>query len=227
MLGFVEIHLLDKTCKRYNLPDIGYPIPLESLVSDNIPFSTLLHGLQQKSIEENSDWMMLEPAMERLADLASPIDNRRVLAAQGDNWWLEIGYVDLDGEVVTIQRDGLVIAAISPLDNGRLRIATLRALDAKSANYLISLGQIHHPKHRDSKSRTNWELAKDNSNGIGNYYASERGEAYLSYWEKGIGRTLDGNVLPEWQRQCDFTVRQAIHVVTELGVYFTAGYMEP
>jgi hypothetical protein len=67
----------------------------------------------------------------------------------------------------------------------------------------------------------NWEYALDCSIGNGNYYAADRGEAYLSYWEKGLGISWDGSDVPEWRKQLDLVARPAGRVVAELGVYYT------
>ena len=50
--------------------------------------------------------------------------------------------MDLGGKLVTIQRGDALIAAITARDDGRLRVAVFRPLDAKSAEYLIGLGQV-------------------------------------------------------------------------------------
>ena len=124
------------------------------------------------------------------AELLAPDDARDVISAAGDHWWLEVGPVDLGGKLVTIQRGDALIAAITARDDGRLRVAVFRPLDAKGAEYLIGLGQVPHPEHGVCMRENNWEYALDCSAGNGNHYAAERGEAYLSYWEKGLGWVL-------------------------------------
>jgi high affinity sulfate transporter 1 len=87
--------------------------------------------------------------MGRLAELAAPADEREVVIASGDDWWLEIGPVDLGRQIVTVQRGERLIAAITARQDGRLRVAVYRPLDGKSARYLVGLGQIPHPQHGD------------------------------------------------------------------------------
>jgi len=96
-----------------------------------------------------------------------------------------------------------------------------RPLDAKSAEYLIGLGQVPHPEHGVCMRENNWEYALDCSAGNGNYYAADRGEAYLSYWEKGLGIRWDGSDVPEWRKQLDLVARPAARVVAELGIHYT------
>ncbi|TVQ95252.1 MAG: ADP-ribosylglycohydrolase family protein [Chromatiaceae bacterium] len=65
----------------------------------------------------------------------------------------------------------------------------------------------------------NWEYALDCSAGIGNYYALERGEAYLSYWEIGLGISRDGTEVPDWHRQRNLVPRPAAQALVDLGVH--------
>lgn len=227
MTSTVDIQLKAEALQRHGLPDITYPIPviyLEQLLSDGgeLPLGLLLHGLQQKSQAGNADWQKLEPAMTRLAELLAPADDQReALVAMGDNWWLEIGSVDLLGKIVTIQRQSCLVAAIAPREDGRLRIAVFRPLDAKSAEYLLSLSQNPDPVHGVCMRENNWEYALDCSAGMGNTYAAEAGEAYLSYWEKGLGISWDGSELPEWRAQLRQTPRRPALAAIELGIHYT------
>ncbi|TXH33465.1 MAG: ADP-ribosylglycohydrolase family protein [Burkholderiaceae bacterium] len=65
----------------------------------------------------------------------------------------------------------------------------------------------------------NWEYALDCSAGNGNYYAADRGEAYLSYWEKGLGISWDGTEVPDWRTQLSLVARPAAQAVVDLGVH--------
>ena len=159
--------------------------------------------------------------MSNFSDAHKKYDSRDVISAAGDHWWLEFGPVDLEKKLVTIQRGNLLIAAITNRDDGRLRVAVFRPLDAKSAEYLIGLGQVPHPEHGVCMRKNNWEYALDCSAGNGNYYAADRGEAYLSYWENGLGIGCDVTDVPEWRKQRSLVARPAVQVVAELGTYYT------
>ena len=117
----------------------------------------MLHGLQQRSQNGETEWQQFEPAMDRLAELLAPGDARDVISAAGDYWWLEIGPVDLGGKLVTIQCVNFLIAAITARDDGRLRVAVFRPLNARSAEYLIGLVQLPHPQHRVCMHENNWD----------------------------------------------------------------------
>lgn len=228
MSDFVELHLKPETLAELGLPDIGYPVPREDFdfETGRLHLATLLYGLQWKSAQAGSDWQSLEPAMERLALLMTPDDEDDVVTAAGDEWELAIGGIDLTGNdrdrrLVTIQRGDQLIAALRPLSNGQLRIAAYRPLDAKSAQYLVSLAQLPHPEYGVQMRKNNWEFAMDSAAGNGNDQAADRGEAYLSYWEKGLGLGADGRELPGWRAQVTLRPRRAPSVAAEIGAWYT------
>jgi acetylornithine/succinyldiaminopimelate/putrescine aminotransferase len=69
----------------------------------------------------------------------------------------------------------------------------------------------------------NWEYAKDTSAGSGNWYADDRGEAYLSWWEAGIGVMQDGSINELWRQMQDLPARKPAHIAMELGVRYAPG----
>ena len=225
MDNFIDLHLKPHMLTCLGLPEMPYPVPADdmnfALAEDGeLPLAAMLHGLQQLSSKRETDWLSLEPAMNRLATLLTPDDDRDVISAAGEEWWIEIGPVDINGKIVTIQRRDKLIAAIASREDGRLRVITFRPLDDKSANYIIGLSHIPHPDYGVQMRENNWEFACDSAAGMGNMYAYEQGAAHLSFWEKGLGKLPDGEILPDWFGQKDFFVRLPAHVATEIGVCY-------
>lgn len=221
----LNLRLKPSTLEKYGLPYILYPMSDETFdmalaIDGELPLSSMLHALQNQSVAGEAEWH-LESAMERIAQLLAPDDPREVLVAAGEKWWVEIGPVDLGKAVVTIQRDEHLIAAICSTDHGRLRVAAFRPLDAKSIAYIISLAAKPHSQFGVCMRENNWEYALDCSVGMGNFYAFERGEAYLSYWENGLGLVSDGTQDAHWLAIRHLPSRQPALVVTELGVYYS------
>ena len=70
----------------------------------DLPLALMLRGLQERSRDGEARCPSLEPAIDRIAELLAPDDAREVLSAAGEDWWLEIGPVDLNANLVTIQR---------------------------------------------------------------------------------------------------------------------------
>ena len=224
-MSIFEVRLKPWSLSKYNLPDILYPMSVdtfEAIISGDgdWPFASMLFHLQQRSGEGDADWRELEPAMDRLAQILSPDDPRPVLTAEGDDWWVELGPVDLRSKIVTIQRGESLIAAISPLTNGRLRVSTFRPLDAKSARYIMQGAYKSHPDHGVYMGENNWEYALDCSAGNGNFYAFERGESYLSYWEHGIGLIADRTIDHHWFAMRHLTARSHSFGIAELGINY-------
>lgn len=228
MSDFVELHLKPETLAELGLPDIGYPVPRSDFdfETGRLHLATLLYGLQWKSVQPGSDWRALEPAMERLALLMTPDDEDAVVTAEGDEWELAIGGVNLDGEdlnrrVVTIQRGKHLIAAIRPLPSGQLRVSAYRPLDARSAGLLVALSQRPHAEYGVHMHKNNWEYAMDQARAEESHPVAAPDEVRLAFWEKGIGLDREGVTLPEWRAQKDLKSRRAPSVAAEIGAWYT------
>lgn len=223
---FVELMLKPEALERYGLPAMAYPVPKQALfdaigTGSDLPLPQMLFGLQQKSARDCPDWQSLELAMARLAELVAPDDGRDVISAASEEWWLEIGPVALNGPVIAIQRNDELLAALARRDDGRLRAACYRPLDAKSIGTLMALSQIPHPVHGVCMRENNWDYALDAAAGTGPYYAFERGEAYLTYWSNGLGDRSDRQLHEVWAAKRGSLPRQAAHVALEIGVSYS------
>jgi ADP-ribosylglycohydrolase/5-methylcytosine-specific restriction endonuclease McrBC regulatory subunit McrC len=197
-------------------------IPEQNVVDtaqDDLRLAEQLYELQKRSRYAGSGYRQFEAEMDRLAALLTTEKDQLVTTVAGDDWWLEVGPVNLDSKIVTIQRCDELIAAITARDDGRLRVAVFRPLDAKSADYLIGLGQAPHPDGGVCIRENNWEYALDCAAGAGNSYSADRGEAYLSFWDNGIGINPDGTENQVYHPCKDLSPRCTTVVVTELGVY--------
>lgn len=228
MTDFVELHLKPETLAELGLPDIGYPVPRGDfdLETGKLHLATLLFGLQWKSVQPGVAWQTLEPAMERLALLMTPDDEESVVVAEGDDWELALGGVNLAGEdrdrrVVTLQRGPHLLAAIRPLSTGQLRVSAFRPLDARSAEILVGLSQRPHPEYGVQMRKNNWEFAMASAGDEANRVAAERGETSLVYWDGGLGLGPAGEELPLWRAQTELRPRRAASVAAELGAWYT------
>jgi hypothetical protein len=212
--------------ERYDLPDIGYPVPIDALESillsdGQVEFVDMLYWLQESSVEQSSDWKDLEPAMIRLAELLAPEDDNEVITAEGDIWFLEIGPVDLAEPIVTIQRRDEVIAAMCPRDDGRLRIATYRPLDARAIKYLIDLSRPPHPEYGVQMRPNNWEYAMDCASHTTSAFMSyDEGISYLSIWEHGLGISADKTEDDRFIDQRGLLPFAPALTATQIGVYY-------
>jgi len=225
VLEFIEIRLKGSFLDQVGLPDIDYPVPIHNLESSlfgtgNISYASLLYWLQVKSNQVEQDWKQYSPAMDRLAELIVPPDDQQVVVARSDAWWVELGSVDMRGKLVTIQKGEDLIAAISKREDGRLRMATFWPLDSCAVEHVFGLARHPHPEHGVNMRENNWEYALDASASMGNVYASERGDSYLSYWEYGIGIQHDKSEVQTFSKYALETPRKPSVAAIELGVYY-------
>ena len=221
---WIDMRFKQSALVRYNLPDILYPLRLELVggaLGDggHLPFAQMLAGLQQRSADSKGDWQALEPALDRLACLLAADGDEPVASASGTGWWVEIGAVDLSQAIVTIQRGRTLVAAIGRRKDGRLRLAAFRPLDAKSARLVIGLAVRPHGADGTVCMRdNNWDFALDCSAATSQWYAFERGEAYLSYWEHGLGIRHDRSFNAQWYALRADAQRRPAVVARELAV---------
>lgn len=225
MTEFIKIKWASEKLAKIGLLDVEYPVPVGDferfVAGDEFQLDFLLYWFQEYSANSPKDWMDCEPAILRLSELLAPSEeNRESLIISGDNWKLQIGSVDLTKEIVTIQRGNYLIAAIQNFGDGRLVVSVYRSLDSKSANYFISLALNPAPDGTVCMRPNNWEYALDSSAGMGNMYAADRGESYLSYWEFGLGVCRDGSDVQVWHKQLGIEPISAKHTAIQIGTCY-------
>jgi hypothetical protein len=159
--------------------------------------------------------------MARLTELIAPEDEQVTATVRGENWFLELREVDLGGPLVTIQRRDYVIAAVQARTDGTLACSVYRPLDGKSVGYLIGMSRLPGPNGMVNMRENNWEFALDQAAGwVGAMYAYDRGEAYLSLWEHGLGISGDGSEEPDYMAQRELQPIAPRLAAMQLGVYY-------
>lgn len=223
---FAEIHWKPDALARFGLPDLGYPVPhdlLPEIVDSGgvVPFADQLYWLQDYSSLNPNSWQALEPAMLRLAELIAPSDERDAVTVAGDSWFLELKSVDLNSPCVTVQRGNSLVAALQCRSDGRLVGSAYRPLDAKSVQLIIGLSLNPNAKGEVCLRPTNWEYALDQaSQTTAAWYASERGESYLSLWSNGLGLVADGTTNEVFLAQREARPLSPHLTALQLGVYY-------
>jgi len=218
MEKFVEFHFKSDVLDQFALPDIGYPVPLEfeprlANCGNQVPFDLMLYCLQQRSADAGHDWRQVESVMQRLIELVSPADDRVSIVAECESWRLRVGSVLLSQQVVTLERDGCLLAALRPDDDGGLVVASYRPLDADSLVLIMRLAVRAHTRYGVAMCPNNWEYALDSTVTTENYYAEKRGEAFLSYFKYGV-RDDEANLVPACRTATQLEIFSRLSAVT-------------
>lgn len=201
---FSKLRLNREFLQKHQLPDIDYPVPkdylFESIIGGaQIDFTYMLCGLQDYSASLSEKWQPLEEAMLRLAQIMAPDDDQPVITAESEHWFLEIGPVDLSGNLIVIQRGESLIAVVEPREDKTLRASLFHPPDAKLVRYLMGLAKRPGEDGMVCMRENNWEYALDQaSHPIGAYYAEQRGESYLTRWKYGLAISADKERVEPW-----------------------------
>ena len=127
--------------------------------------------------------------------------------------------MNLNRAVLTIQRGGHLLAALAARRGGGLTAAAFRPLDGRALRFLTGLSVRPGPDGRVAMRENNWEYALDQSAGLGQAYAADRGESYLSYWEYGLGISHSGGIVDEWHAQRTLAPRKSGLLAAELRAF--------
>ena len=219
-MQFINMRFKNSLLEKLNLPDIDYPILFnalhENLENGILPYAHMLFGLQNLKDETTE----ITKVKEILAHTITPDDNRDIITARGDDWWIELGPVNMDGEMVTIQRKNKLIAIIQPTNHGRLRVSTYTMLDKRCLSILIGASMMPHPQFGVCMRENNWEYIKDQSALMSNVYQDRAGNSYLSYWNLGLGISNNKDIIDMWYSQRKLNRIKPNIIATELGIYY-------
>ena len=224
-MTFTKMRWKPEKLKEMGLPNCDYPIPsdlLPEVITSGkmILPEYLLCWLQEYSSTLSEGWEELEPAMSALLEILASDDSKMESTVEGDDWALQLGPVDLTKKIVTIQRGGRVLAALSPLEDERLRLSIYAPLDADSLRkiYIMSAKELCMSYH------SNWEVAFTLGNKF--YQSSIRndaGKSYTSTWEYGLGLDSNQEKREDYFQQRNITPARAAVAATQLGVCYELG----
>lgn len=191
MQDFVPFHFRSEVLGEFSLPQIDYPVPAEfvpklAAAEGEIPLDMLLYWMQLQTASPGMDWLDMEAAMQQLVQLLTPHLGYAPAIFETEAWGLEFSAVPLDEEIVILERDGYLLAALRPDANGRLVAASYRPLDAQSLRLLMQLSARPHPLHGVAMRPNNWEYVLDSAVAVDNFYASDRDEPHLSHFSFGV-----------------------------------------
>lgn len=220
MHQMIELHPKPDALRGLGLPAIPYPVALQTFQAavandGELPLADMLHGLQLRAAVPGAKWRPLVPAMARLAELLAPDDAAACISAAGEDWWLEIGPVDLRAPLVALRRGGTLVAVACDRGDGRLRVATWQPLDARSADLLMDFAATPPvPGVHAGTATSAWERIRAAAEADAGNHGTD-GEHALSWQPEGLvitpGEDLSGP-------------RRPAHVVAELGIRHTLAH---
>ena len=143
MHQMIELHPKADALDVLGLPAIPYPVALPAFQAavandGDLPLADMLRGLQLRAADADIDWRRLEPAMARLSELLAGDDERDTVMLAGDGWRLEAGATAASAPLLTLQRDGDVVAAAARSPDC-LHVTAYRPLDAGAIAILLRL----------------------------------------------------------------------------------------
>ena len=228
---FGVIHWELKILREKGLAGVAVPMPVALMteaieaggqLQHDITIGQLLDWMQEYVRYAHSDWRDFSVSLLRLAQrMAGESEDEKpeTVIFDCEDCWVACTQVAIEQEIVTIQRQGNVLAVFAPTPDGRLGVMAYHPLDAKSLEYICAVATRPNEQGQVCQRENNWEYLKDVSAGMGNIYASDTGEAYLSYWQYGLGKLEDGRLLLGWYRQRERMPVSASITAVQLEVY--------
>ena len=204
-MKFTELKLFDELRAQLGLPDLPYEVPaiyaeFVGIDVDAPPFDAMLYALQVRAEEEAVDWLKLGPAMDRLVALLAERKWPVPSLIETDTSFVRLGEVDLDGEVITVQRQERIVAAFQAIERKQLVTQLFHPPCARTIRTILSLNMRPNEDGVIPYYGTNWDYAADSAAGSGQYYAAQAGRTYLRHWANGVGVGFDGERLPLWMK---------------------------
>lgn len=204
-MKFTELKLSEEVRARLGLPDLPYEVPaiyaeVFGVNPDAPPLEAMLYALQLRAEEEAVDWLMLAPAMDRLVALLGERAWPGTSLIETDSSLVRLGEVDLDGAVITVQRQERIVAAFQAIEGKQLVTQLFHPPCARTIHTILSLNMRPKEDGVIPYYGTNWDYAADSAAGSGQYYAAEAGRTYLAHWASGVGLGFDGEPLDLWMK---------------------------
>ena len=180
----------------------------------------MLFSLQLQASQPHRDWQHLHSTMDALVCKLAEDEVGQPGEVDAAQWQLELGPIDLSGDIITLQRDEELLAAMRANQMGGLVLASYYPLDSMSLNKLMALGVKPHPRHGVAMRENNWQFALDQATAMGNHYAADRGEPYLAHWRHGLGLSVDGGEVFGWCSQRHSQPATAAQTAVQLDVCY-------
>jgi hypothetical protein len=222
--GFAMITWDRAKCESVGIVPGEYPVPvaaLDGLVSagGSLDFAQLLAWLQEH-VTDCGNWREYHERMHALIRLVAPDDSSERITAHGDNWSLICGPVNLTAEVVTLVRDGELLAAARAEGEHELVVASYAPMDSYTCTALIrsAMPELMVPA---DEPRLPWRALSYLAHRTSTVYRSAAGKSYVQLWEYGVGVGADRRDDPNWAHLREALPMRPTETLVQLGVCYS------
>lgn len=202
-MRFSQITLPSYVLSGLGLPDIPYEVPAAyfdhfGVKIDELPLEAMLYALQKRAAHEKADWLKLASAIDALVYALKQQGWSGARIIDRPDFSLPLAEIDLDGDVIAIQRQGKIMAALAQTDGGRIKAQLFHPPCARTVETLISLSQNADENGKLPYYGTPWSSAEDAAASNGQYYAAMEGRTFFAHWSHGVDLGWGKEPIPEW-----------------------------
>ena len=202
-MNFTEIRLPQTTLAAFALPDILYEVPKVyfdhvGVDLDHPPLAAMLFALQKRAAHEKADWLKLAPAMDALVHALLNYGSPGMTIIDRPDFTVMLDQIDLDGDVIAIQRRDRIVAVLAQAPGGRVKAQLFHPPCAGTIEMLISLSYNADADGNLPYYGSHWDSAQGTAASTSQFYASMAGRTYLAPWDFGVGLGWDKQPIEEW-----------------------------
>lgn len=202
-MNFAEICLPKSMLISLGLPDIPYEVP--KLYLDHVdidldapPLAAILFALQKRAEDGKADWLKLAPAMDALVSALLNQGEAPMVTMEHADFTIMLDEIDLDENVIAIQRQGRIIAVLAQAEHGRVKAQLFHPPCARTIEMLIGFSRNADANGKLPYHGSAWNSVEDAAAGNGQTYAFMDGRTYLAPWSFGVGLGWDQQPIEEW-----------------------------
>ena len=204
-MNFAEICLPQSILTSLGLPDIPYEVPKAFLDYVGIdldapPLAAMLFALQKRAEDGKADWLKLAPAMDALVMALLNQGEAQMATNEHGDFTIMLDEIDLDENVIAIQRQGRIIAVLAQAEHGRVKAQLFHPPCARTIEMLIGFSRNADANGTLPYHGSPWNSVEDAAAGNGQTYAFMDGRTYLAPWSFGVGLGWDEQPIDEWVR---------------------------
>ena len=204
-MNLVQLNLPQGMLNSFGLPDIPYEVPKAYLDRlgidlDAPPLAAMLFALQKRAEDGKADWLKLAPAMDALVIALFNRGWSQMVTMGHADFKIMLDEIDLDENVITVQRQGRIIAVLAQAEHGRVKAQLFHPPCARTIEMLIGFSRNADANGTLPYHGSPWNSVENAAAGNGQTYAFMDGRTYLAPWSFGVGLGWDQQPIDEWVR---------------------------